>query len=77
MFGLNVSWIFDMVPRQLRESGAEGVDALGFHLEMAFLGHGSVPAMVCQVKCSHASEKKYSHIICGAKDSEKQDICWC
>lgn len=40
MSSLNVSRVFDSVPRDLRESFAEGGNALSLHLEVTFLRHG-------------------------------------
>jgi len=43
MSGLDVGWVFDGVPWDLREAFAPCVDALGLHLEVALLCHGRVP----------------------------------
>jgi len=43
MSSLDVGRIFDSVPRDLRESRAEGADALSLHLEVTLLRHGWIP----------------------------------
>jgi hypothetical protein len=41
---LDIGWVLDGVPWDLREALAPFVDTLCLHLEVALLGHGRVPA---------------------------------
>jgi len=41
---LDVGWVLDCAPRQLRERPTMVVVALCLHLEATFLRHGGVPA---------------------------------
>lgn len=43
MGGLNESRVLNCVPRELRESFAEGCDTLSLHLEVTLLCHSGVP----------------------------------